>query len=129
MAYLLTPNRGKYELADVVFDTFGSTLAGNRSPWIQKVYEHMRPQVDEQVREVYEDIELPLIPVLAHMERTGIGIDTEVLRKMSDEMGSQIRGTDAAHLRRGKHANSTSTLRASSAKSCLRSSTCLTSRS
>ncbi|HET9943657.1 MAG TPA: DNA polymerase, partial [Terriglobia bacterium] len=90
MAYLLAPNRGKYELADVVFDAFGSTLAGNPSPWIQKVYEHMRPQVDEQVRDVYADIELPLIPVLAGMERTGIAIDTGVLKKLSDEMGSQI---------------------------------------
>ena len=30
MAYLLFPNRGKYELDDVVFDIFGSTLAGDR---------------------------------------------------------------------------------------------------
>jgi len=90
MAYLLTPNRGKYELADVVFDAFGSTLAGNRAPWIQKVYEHMRRQVDEQVRDVYEQIELPLIPVLAGMEQAGIAIDPLVLRKMSEEMGDQI---------------------------------------
>ncbi|HET9219716.1 MAG TPA: DNA polymerase I [Terriglobia bacterium] len=90
MAYLLAPNRGKYELADVVFDAFGSTLSGNRTPWIQKVYEHMRPQVDQQVREVYEQIELPLIPVLAKMEQTGIGIDPVVLKRMSEEMGDQI---------------------------------------
>jgi DNA polymerase-1 len=90
MAYLLAPNRGKYDLADVVFDTFGSTLSGNATPWIQKVHEHMRPRIDEQVRDVYEQIELPLIPVLAKMERTGIGIDPVVLKKMSEEMGDQI---------------------------------------
>ena len=90
MAYLLAPNRGKYELADVVFDTFGNTLAGNRAPWIQKVYEEMRPKVDTQVRDVYEQIELPLIRILAEMERTGIGIDPSVLKKMSEEMGTQI---------------------------------------
>ena len=90
MAYLLFPNRGKYDLDEVVFDIFGSTLAGDRTPWIQKVHEHLRPQVDEQVRDVYEQIELPLVPVLAKMERTGIGIDPVVLRKMSAEMGTQI---------------------------------------
>jgi DNA polymerase-1 len=90
MTYLLAPNRGKYELADVVFDTFGNTLAGNRAPWIQKVYEEMRPKVDTQVRDVYEQIELPLIRILADMERTGIGIDPSVLKKMSEEMGTQI---------------------------------------
>jgi len=90
MAYLLAPNRGKYELADVIFDTFGSTLAGNRTPWIQKVFDHVRPRIDEQVRDVYEQIELPLIPILAKMERIGIGIDPGVLKKMSEEMGIQI---------------------------------------
>jgi len=90
MAYLLFPNRGKYGLEEVVFDIFGSTPAGDPTPWIQKVHEHLRPQVDEQVRDVYEQIELPLIPVLANMERTGIGIDPVMLRKMSAEMASQI---------------------------------------
>ena len=90
MAYLLFPNRGKYALEEVVFDIFGSTLAGDRSPWIQKVYDHLRAQVDEQVRDVYEQIELPLIPVLANMERTGISIDASVLKKMSAEMATQI---------------------------------------
>jgi DNA polymerase-1 len=90
MAYLLFPNRGKYELEEVVFDIFGSTLTGDRTPWIQKVYDHLRPQVEEQVREVYTQIELPLVSVLADMERAGIGIDPDVLRKMSTEMSSQI---------------------------------------
>jgi DNA polymerase-1 len=90
MAYLLFPNRGKYELEEVVFDIFGSTLTGDRTPWIQKVYDHLRPQVEEQVREVYTQIELPLVRVLADMERAGIGIDADVLRKMSTEMSSQI---------------------------------------
>jgi DNA polymerase-1 len=87
---LLAPNRGKYELEDVVFETFGQTLSGDRTPWIQKVYEHLKPKVDEQVRDVYEDMELPLVPILSGMEQAGIAIDPEVLKKMSVEMGKQI---------------------------------------
>jgi DNA polymerase-1 len=90
MAYLLAPNRGKYDLEDVVFETFGQTLTGDRAPWIQKVYEHLKPKVEEQVRDVYDEIELPLVPILAGMEQTGIAIDPEVLKKMSTEMGKQI---------------------------------------
>ena len=90
MAFLLFPNRGKYELEAVVFDVFGSTLTGDRTPWVQKVYEHLRPLVDQEVREVYEQIELPLIPVLADMERTGIAIDVSILKRMSAEMETQI---------------------------------------
>ena len=90
MAYLLFPNRGKYELEDVVFEIFGQTLTGDRTPWIQKIYEHLRPQVEEKVREVYGEMELPLASILGAMERDGIAVDTEVLRKMSVEMSRQI---------------------------------------
>ena len=90
MAYLLFPNRGKYELP-----TWYSTRledAGGRCArhGFRRCTNTCDP-VDEQVREVYQQIELPLIPVLANMERTGIGIDPGVLRKMSAEMGVQIR--------------------------------------
>jgi DNA polymerase-1 len=90
MAYLLSPNRGKYELEDVVFEVFGQTLTGDRTPWIQKVYEHLKPKVEEQVREVYGAMELPLVSILAGMEHVGIAIDPEVLKKMSSDMGKQI---------------------------------------
>ena len=90
MAYLLFPNRGKYELEDVVFEIFGQTLTGDRTPWIQKIYEHLRPQVEEKVREVYGEMELPLASILGAMERDGIAVDTEVLKKMSVEMSRQI---------------------------------------
>jgi DNA polymerase-1 len=90
MAYLLFPNRGKYNLEDVVFEIFGNTLSGDRAPWIQRVYEHLRPLVDQDAREVYDRIELPLVPILANMERVGIAIDPSVLKKMSVEMGNQI---------------------------------------
>lgn len=45
---------------------------------------------DPALRDIYERIELPLIPVLARMEDRGIKVDIELLRRMSKEMGSQI---------------------------------------
>lgn len=39
---------------------------------------------------VLKDLEVPLIPVLAHMERVGIGIDVEALKKMSSEFAIQL---------------------------------------
>ncbi len=90
MAYLLFPNRGKYELSDIVFEIFGQTLTGDRTPWIQKLYEHLRPQVEKETPEVYTRIELPLAPVLAGMERVGIAIDPGILERMSAEMSVQL---------------------------------------
>jgi DNA polymerase-1 len=39
---------------------------------------------------VYRELELPLIPVLADMELTGIGVDVPALRSMSIELGDRI---------------------------------------
>jgi DNA polymerase-1 len=38
------------------------------------------------VRKVYEDIEMPLVPVLADMERSGIKVDRGMLQQMSSTM-------------------------------------------
>lgn len=39
-------------------------------------------RLDEGTRFVYENIELPLLPILAQMERTGIGIDLDALARV-----------------------------------------------
>jgi DNA polymerase-1 len=92
MAYLLSPNRGRYDLSEVVFDTFGETVSGDSTPWLQRLYEHLNSQLDldPDTARVYRDIELPLAPVLAEMERQGIAINASVLAAMSTEMGVQM---------------------------------------
>jgi len=92
MAYLLFPNRGKYELSDVVFELFGRTMAPDeeRTPWIDRLSKELAPQVEQQVAAPYKEIELPLSHVLVEMERAGIRIDVNVLEKMSSEMGAQL---------------------------------------
>lgn len=44
----------------------------------------------EQMARVYEDIERPLVPVIAEMERTGIRVDSGVLRTLSHEFSTRI---------------------------------------
>jgi len=90
MTYLLLPNRGKYELADVVFDLFGQTVEGERTPWIEKLFAELSPKIEAECPQAYHDIELPLLPVLVDMERAGICIDVAVLERMSVEMTAQL---------------------------------------
>lgn len=90
MAYLLFPNRGKYELEDVVFELAGQTIDDVRAPWIDRLWQELDPKVREEVSTAYTDIELPLAPVLAEMESVGIRIDVGVLERMSGEMGRQL---------------------------------------
>ncbi|HLJ66373.1 MAG TPA: DNA polymerase I, partial [Chloroflexota bacterium] len=41
---------------------------------------------DRELRPLFEQVEMPLVPVLADMERAGVRIDTDVLTRMSREM-------------------------------------------
>ena len=41
---------------------------------------------------VFRDIELPLIPILAEMEMTGIRIDTQYLKQLSKELAERLNG-------------------------------------
>jgi DNA polymerase I len=92
MTYLLFPNRGKYELPDVVFDLMGQTVAPEEelTPWIQRVYKELAPKVEQEVAQPYREIELPLSAVLVEMELAGLRIDIAVLEKMSYELGAQL---------------------------------------
>jgi len=43
-----------------------------------------------QLRNVFESIEMPLVPVLAEMEYVGIAVDKEFFKKFSDELSTRI---------------------------------------
>ena len=92
MAYLLFPNRGKYELNDIVFELTGQTVAPDeeRTPWIERVFQDFSPQVEKEVARPYHELELPLSPVLADMESAGLRVDVKVLERMSQEMAVQL---------------------------------------
>ncbi|HEX8777796.1 MAG TPA: 5'-3' exonuclease H3TH domain-containing protein, partial [Rhodanobacter sp.] len=42
------------------------------------------------LRRVYEEIEIPLVPVLAEMERRGVLIDGDALRRQSQQLGKRM---------------------------------------
>jgi len=45
---------------------------------------------EPKLRSVFETIEMPLVPVLARMEQTGVLIDTDKLRTQSQELGRRM---------------------------------------
>lgn len=51
----------------------------------------LRPQVEAQeLSGVYRDIDLPLAPVLAKMEMTGIRVDTDLLAELSTRLAERV---------------------------------------
>ncbi|MDE2308395.1 MAG: DNA polymerase I, partial [Xanthomonadaceae bacterium] len=47
-------------------------------------------QSEPKLRKVYEEIEIPLVPVLAAMERHGVLIDGDELRRQSQQLGRRM---------------------------------------
>ncbi|HEY40550.1 MAG TPA: DNA polymerase I [Dehalococcoidia bacterium] len=45
----------------------------------------------EGLWQLFTDVEMPLVPVLVHMERSGISLDTKLLNQMSLRLGEQLR--------------------------------------
>ena len=59
---------------------------------LKQVFE---PKLDEgKTKEVFENIELPLVPVLSDMELSGVNLDTEALSKLSKELEGDIASLD-----------------------------------
>ena len=57
-----------------------------------------RVQAIPSLRSVYEDIEIPLLPVLSRMERHGVLVDRDLLRVQSGELAEAMRELEqAAH--------------------------------
>lgn len=56
-----------------------------------RLYKALKPRLaQEKMAGVYEDIERPLIPIIAQMEMTGIKIDPAILKKMSGDFGKKL---------------------------------------
>jgi len=40
--------------------------------------------------QLFSEVEMPLVPVLVHIERNGVALDTDLLRQMSHRLGEQL---------------------------------------
>ncbi|HKX04813.1 MAG TPA: DNA polymerase I, partial [Methylomirabilota bacterium] len=90
-AYLLNPARTNYKLEEVCAELLGAgpgiAPLGTRGKWIWDLWA-MAPGALAEVgmASLYEDVERPLIGVLAEMERHGIRVDQARLGEFSREL-------------------------------------------
>jgi len=56
----------------------------------------LRPELEErQVWKLFSEIEMPLVPVIADMEMTGVLLDVAYLRDLSDDLGQRLAALQA----------------------------------
>jgi DNA polymerase I len=89
-SYLLDPTYSSHRLADVALRRFNIKLSGDLSA-AADVTGRLTTVLREDVKQagltaLYEEMDLPLVPVLARMEQAGVKIDTAALAQMSTEL-------------------------------------------
>jgi DNA polymerase-1 len=104
-AYLLDPNRSKYELSELAREALGredtptaptgwtelqwqTTFAADLTIQTAKVL-HQRI-LEKKLETIYSEIELPLAPLLYRMEQAGLKVDRKVLSELSQFLGSEL---------------------------------------
>ena len=94
-SYLLRPTTANHNFADVVMRQFNAMLSGapgERADYLHRLAPALRAQIDAQeLRSVYEKIDLPVAAVLADIERAGIRVDPKALDAMSLAMEKEVR--------------------------------------
>ncbi len=86
-SYLLDPTYPSHSLVEVALRKFNLKLSGNLAEAADvtgRLGSVLRKEVEEQgLASVYEEIDAPLVPVLARMEDAGVKIDLDALGQMS----------------------------------------------
>jgi len=92
-SYLLNPTYSAHALDEVALRTFNLNLSGDLAEAADvtgRMASALRQQVEEAgLLSVYEQIDLPLVPVLARMEEAGVKIDCDVLAEMSARLDKE----------------------------------------
>jgi DNA polymerase I len=93
-SYLLDPTYSSHRLPDVALRRFNLKLGGDLAE-AADITGRLASAFREEIKQggltkLYEEIDLPLVPVLARMEQAGVKIDTAALAQMSTELEREI---------------------------------------
>ncbi len=118
-SYCLDPGRRQHDLETLVLEEFGSKIAtypelcgkgkgeihfsevdperaaqfaGARADLALQIDGRLIRQLDEyDLRRLYDEIEMPLMPVLVDMERAGVAIDPDFFDEMSERLSGELK--------------------------------------
>ncbi|MGE5372346.1 MAG: DNA polymerase I [Solirubrobacterales bacterium] len=95
ISYVVDPSFEGESLSSHVFHYFGRVLDEKEHPEtavaeIIGLHQHLWETMDEELRLLYADVELPLASVLARMEEAGVKVEGPTLSALSVEMGDRI---------------------------------------
>lgn len=121
-SYLLDPSQRSYSLDTLALNFFGHEMvsytdvcgkgknqitfdmveldcaakyAAEDADFTLKAHRVLAPKLDEfGLTKLFDEVEMPLVPILAQMESTGIKVDTKALRGLSDFFAIRLKGIE-----------------------------------
>lgn len=105
-AYLLDPNRSKYELSDLAREAVGvESVEPPSNGWTElqwrtaaaadltaRTAKVLRQRIlEKKLETIYSEMELPLAPLLFRMERAGLKVDRATLSDLSSYLGLELK--------------------------------------
>ena len=93
----------------VTFDkvpvSVAADYAGEDAEVTLALHQHLWPKIktESSIRSIYESLEVPLIPVLARMERMGVALDCDQLARQSREIEEQLADLETRAHREAGH--------------------------
>ena len=96
-AYLLNPSKTQYSLADVAWDYLGESVNSDtlNEETCLKLVLRLKPKLETELREkslyeLFNNLEMPLVEVLAEMESNGIKLDLKVIKELSQDIKKRL---------------------------------------
>lgn len=92
-AYLINPNRGRYNIDDLILEYLGKFYESNENInfHMLNLYEKLNKELKEkELENLYFDIEMPLIEVLFDMEQAGIKVNIEKLETLTKHISMEL---------------------------------------
>jgi DNA polymerase-1 len=96
-AYLINPSKAEYGLTELAWDYLGEPLANKVIDNAKAVglIIKLKPRLEKELQErmltgLFNDLEMPLVGVLARMESAGIKLDLSVLKKLSHDIEKRL---------------------------------------
>ncbi len=94
-SYLINPTYSNHSLSEIAVRSFDLKLANSLAESADvtgRITTTLRTEVESAgLLKIYEDIDLPLAPVLARMEEAGVKIDCRMLGDLSVAPGEAVR--------------------------------------
>ena len=82
-------------LADVYLNYTVTKNSAENADIAYQLYEKFKPVlVENQLDKLFNEIEMPLVPVLATMEANGVKIDSDNLKQISEQQALEIKGIE-----------------------------------